>query len=290
LDRYDLLIMEKNTFGKEEYKLSLLGVLFVLTLIRWNNLGKLPNGLYHSQLSFSEYADKIVGSYKKKLPLVFENWSILRDYLEIYAIYHLDVILDKDLRQKYIRRSVISEGIGEYHDLAKAMASRAQYQMSVLLMDGLQTCLNFTERIAIRNSLDRSELPESRKLVKLKTDVVYDAIQKMTLHVKPFIQTDELDESIKRYLMEVREDILSTEIAFFYYFFMFRNDHFRFSAPSKPREHNMDIDDVLRRFTCKYYVPNVVHAPMVKEFLSSIIKDISTHQEIVKKELGSLVL
>jgi hypothetical protein len=288
---YNLLVTNNNLFKNEEYELSLLGEILVLTFIRWNDRGMLPNGLHYAQISFAEYVDKIVDSYRKRLPVIFEHWAILKDFLEIFASYNLDVILDKDLRQKYIHRSVVSGGIEEYYELIRMIATRARNQISMLLNDGLNTCINFTEVLALKNAPDKNRLEEFRKLAKERTNVLYNVITKKILHVNPFTQSNQLDESNKKYLLLIKQDLLATEIGFFYYLFMFRNDHFQFSKPMKYLEsHKESINDpTLMLSLCKDFFSDIIAAcPMANEFISNIMKDISTFQEIVRRELQEI--
>ena len=63
-----------NLRGVDTYQLSLFGVLFLLKLIRQNDINRLRHGLYNNDKSFLEYCDIIADKYSYTIPLIFKKW------------------------------------------------------------------------------------------------------------------------------------------------------------------------------------------------------------------------
>jgi hypothetical protein len=102
-DKYDVdhefdrfvITRHNNKTGSTTYELSLFGVMLVLSLIIYNHMGTLKNGLYRNDLS----PDIIVSNYSDKLPLVFgqSQWNLLKTKLKQLAFYNFAIIFDKNV-------------------------------------------------------------------------------------------------------------------------------------------------------------------------------------------------
>lgn len=68
-----------NPQGADIYQLSLFGVLFLLKLIRQNDINRLRHGLYNNDKSFLEYCDIIADKYSHTIPLIFKKWRSFED-------------------------------------------------------------------------------------------------------------------------------------------------------------------------------------------------------------------
>jgi hypothetical protein len=109
----------KISYGKnnqKNYELSIFGVLLALSLIRYNDMGRLNQGLFYENLSFRSYFEKIVVNYEYTLPMIFSKWKTLKEILKVFTIFNFDMILDKQiyLSDPY-RTSVIRGGNMEFY-------------------------------------------------------------------------------------------------------------------------------------------------------------------------------
>ena len=66
----------KHRYKENFYELTLHGVVFVLTIIRYFDRGLLQNGLFYSNFSFRDYFEEIAKKYKELLPLIFGKWKL----------------------------------------------------------------------------------------------------------------------------------------------------------------------------------------------------------------------
>ena len=98
---HSLIIISENKHQCKENtcKLTLYGVIFVLTLIRLFDRGLLRNGLFYNNLSFRDYFDVIVKNYKALLPLIFGKWILLKRESKLLALYNFDIVIDNHIRQ-----------------------------------------------------------------------------------------------------------------------------------------------------------------------------------------------
>ena len=97
-----IIKVNHNAQAVDRYQLSLFGILFVLMLVRYNDMKKLKHGLYHHNQSFLEYYDIIADKYKDAIPLIFKKWGLLKSILKSVAAYNFDIILDRQFREQTI--------------------------------------------------------------------------------------------------------------------------------------------------------------------------------------------
>ena len=77
-----IIKVRQNLRGVDTYQLSLFGVLFLLKLIRQNDINRLRHGLFNNDKSFLEYCDIIADNYRDAIPLIFRRWSLLKRILK----------------------------------------------------------------------------------------------------------------------------------------------------------------------------------------------------------------
>jgi len=92
------VVVKKGLKDNILLQLSLFGIILVLTILRYNDMGRLKHGLYFSNITYEQYYDKIASNYKNKLPLIFGKWYLLKQILKVFAAYNFDTILDKETR------------------------------------------------------------------------------------------------------------------------------------------------------------------------------------------------
>ncbi|MGH9978094.1 MAG: hypothetical protein ACRD8Z_20005, partial [Nitrososphaeraceae archaeon] len=179
--------------NKEEhtkiYELSLFGVILALTLIRYYDMDKLTNGLYHNNISFGEYYDRIASNYQDKLPLIFGKWKILKSILQLYSAYIFDIILDKEIRLRDSDKfSVIRGGNKELLDSIREIMLQTRQQIEAFANAGWIVWLNYVSGVPYEyagrdnssgdylliNDIDIRRQPDSQKVyaVKKKLDEI----------------------------------------------------------------------------------------------------------------------
>lgn len=137
------IIIKRNTVGEYKFELSLLGIMLVFTLIRYNDDGKLGQGLYHNELSIQEYYEKIAENYKEKLPLIFGKWYLLKGVFGCLAVYNFDIILDKKFRAIELQRPISERGNKEFYEAVDSLSATARREMMEIQSVGLQELFNY---------------------------------------------------------------------------------------------------------------------------------------------------
>jgi hypothetical protein len=153
---YNLIKVKHNKKGEDVYRLSLFGVLFVLSLVRYNDRGNLNQGLYHSDQPFLEYYDIIADRYEDSNPLIFKKWRLLRRTLKTIAAYNFDVILDQQFREKSMRdlsafkrhpgdHMHITSGNKYFFESTKSILEITRRQIGEMQIRGMEQMSRFVE-------------------------------------------------------------------------------------------------------------------------------------------------
>jgi hypothetical protein len=108
-----IIKVRHNLRGVDIYQLSLFGVLFLLKLIRQNDINRLKHGLYNNDKSFLEYCDIIAHKYSHTIPLIFKKWHLLKRILKTLAASNFDIVTDQQFRDKIMREVAIFKRPGE---------------------------------------------------------------------------------------------------------------------------------------------------------------------------------
>lgn len=108
-----IIKVKHNRLGVNTYQLSLFGVLFLLKLIRYNDMNKLKHGLYNNNKSFLEYCDIVADKYRQTIPLIFGKWCLLKRILKTFAAYNFDIIIDQQFRDRIMRELAVFKMPGE---------------------------------------------------------------------------------------------------------------------------------------------------------------------------------
>jgi predicted transcriptional regulator len=137
------VVCKNDLKGNDFYELSLFGIILVLTLIRYNDMDKLKQGLCLKSITFQQYYDRIASNYKNKLPLIFGKWYLLKRILKEFCSYNFDTIIDKDTRLKSVDKLILAGGKRELYEGSKAVALHIHKQMSELQAKGLEILRNY---------------------------------------------------------------------------------------------------------------------------------------------------
>jgi hypothetical protein len=242
--------------GRPTYELSLYGVLLMLTLVRYNDIGTLYSGLYYN-LSVSEYFDRIASNYKRKLPLVFGKWEIVKSFLKLASIYTFDVILEKTVRAELIDESIFVRG---YYNGNTSVASHSLKQFDELKSEG-KIELHRLEDYLKGRILSSSDYDVNGKII------YFDDFDCKLSNIRNILGS--LSKT------ELREKSLAEEVTLVYYLCLTFEDFFPDTLPTKCN---------LVRVSDSYeYNSLPLHSPI--ECLSQILK----HDKEIEKHFHSQV-
>ena len=142
-------IIVKKTKKIVSYQLSLVGIMFVMVLIRYSDM-TLDNLSHHLQLTFAkpiklflplpiqDYYAKIASIHENKLPLIFGIWSSLEKILGVNLVYSLDTILDKKSRDYVGRSPLLLGGIGEVYHYVEGIITLKQIKLRDIHDEGIK--------------------------------------------------------------------------------------------------------------------------------------------------------
>ena len=187
-----LIKVKADHRGHDTYQLSLYGVLFVLLLLRHNDLGKLKHGLYNSKEPFLEYCDIIASNYPDTIPLIFKKWSLLKRILKTIAAYNFDIILDPQFRDSTMKGLSafkrfpeddlhITSGNKYFFESAKSIIEISRRQLGEVQTEGIIQSRNFVERMIV----NFPNVENARKLVENKIQAVSRLIWEITVNLEP---------------------------------------------------------------------------------------------------------
>ena len=103
LEIHKAITESESSKGVKTFKLSLFGVLLVLFIIRKNDAGAMPQGLFYEH-NLQQYFDTIAKNYKGKIPLIFGKWSLLKSTIQEISCLNMDVITSKKTRERVFLR------------------------------------------------------------------------------------------------------------------------------------------------------------------------------------------
>ncbi len=140
---HNAITVRKHKSDSKIYRLSLFGILIVLTLLRLKDTGKLSLKLFYNKLSFQEYLTKVARMYTSKLPLIFGNWKFLNQVLDVLSCYNFDIIVDKEFREIVMSTSIVEGGSKEIYDSMIGMTAYTKNQLIELRNVGLKSIVDF---------------------------------------------------------------------------------------------------------------------------------------------------
>lgn len=182
-----------NLRGVNTYQLSLFGVLFLLKLIRQNDINRLRHGLYNNDKSVLDYCDIIADNYRDAIPLIFRKWSLLKRILKTLAAYNFDIVTDQQFRYKIIREMAIFKRPGEEElhitsgnkylfEGYRSILEISQKQLGEVQIRGMEALRNIAlHRIAY---FPHGTVESARKLDEKKIDAVSKLIKEITVNLE----------------------------------------------------------------------------------------------------------
>jgi hypothetical protein len=301
---YNLIKVKHNAKGEDVYRLSLFGVLFVLSLIRYNDRGKLNHGLYHSNRPLLEYYDIIAAKYEDSIPLIFKKWRLVRRTLKTIAAYNFDIILDQHFREKSMHElSAFMRDTEDYlhitcgnkcfFESTKSILEITRRQIGEMQMRGMEQMSRFVERK--RDQYPCESIENARKLVEKKIDAVSQLISEITVNLEPVgydpvtfeekaqkwgVDSQEAKQLGQFYEIDSIETPIAEEIAFLYYLNL--NDEWYFHV-MEPHimEHSRDI---VRPIQC---LRDILDGDQeIREWFSQWVEELVKYQDEVLKTMS----
>jgi hypothetical protein len=240
---HNVVIVRHNAKGINTYELSLFGVMLAITLVRYHDMDRLKLGLYYDNILFGEYYDKIASNYKKKLPLIFGKWYLLKTILKVFSAYNFDIILDKETRSKFM-----AGDNSKFYNSFITVTLHNHKRLAEVQVKGLEEYGNYIGS-TISQSPDKN-IQEARNYISQKTDAVFQMIMKISVLLNPldydpvsfkemaaewiFFNSEQLKQLSHLYEIEnTIEKALAEEVSFLYYLNLHNDYRFQVMQPMK---------------------------------------------------------
>jgi hypothetical protein len=294
-----IIKVRHNLRGFDIYQLSLFGVLFLLKLIRQNDINRLKHGLYNNDKSFLEYCDIIADKYSHSIPLIFTKWRLLKRILKTLAAYNFDIVTDQQFRDRIMREMAIFKRPGEEElhitsgnkylfEGYKSMLEISQKQLGEVQIRGTEALRNIDSHriiyfpdgiIETARKLDEKKIDAVSKLineitVNLET-VGYDSIIYKEKAIEWGIGIEEAERLSQFFEIDSIEGPIANEISFLYYLNL--NDEWYFHIISD----NLERPLYPRPLRCLLAI--LKEDIEIREWFSKLIGDIVKYQEGVMK-------
>jgi hypothetical protein len=300
---YNLIKVMHNTKGNDVYRLSLFGVLFVLSLVRYNDRGKLNHGLYHSDQPLLEYYNIIADRYRDSIPLIFKKWRLVRRTLKTIAAYNFDIILDQHFREKSMRELSafkrhpddnlhITSGNKYFFESTKSILEITRRQTGEMQIKGMEQMSRFVKQKS--DQFPSESIENARNIVEEKIAAVSQLISEITINLEPIgydpvtfeekaqqwvVDSQEAKRLRQFYEIDSIEKPIADEIAFLYYLNL--NDEWYFHVMEP---HIMEPScDIVRPLQC---LRDILRGDQeIRESFSQWVGEMVKHQEEVLKTM-----
>jgi hypothetical protein len=241
------VVVKKGLKDNILLQLSLFGIILVLTLVRYNDMGRLKHGLYFSNITYEQYYDQIASNYKNKLPLIFGKWYLLKQILKVFAAYNFDTILDKETRSRSMDKLLLAGGKKELYDSNRAIGLHTQKQIGELQVKGLEILLNYMSNPARYVLLSENNMrADNDNLTKiealyaklheittlLSSPLKYDPTSYIEMLTQGSIDKSTATQLSRFYEIDNIDELFGNEITSLYYLSMFNENTFQVIHPT----------------------------------------------------------
>ena len=241
------VVVKKGLKDNILLQLSLFGIILVLTILRYNDMGRLKHGLYFSNITYEQYYDKIASNYKNKLPLIFGKWYLLKQILKVFAAYNFDTILDKETRSRSMDKLLLAGGKKELYDSNRAIGLHTQKQIGELQVKGLEILLNYMSNPARyvllsenNRGADNDNLTKIEALYAkiheittlLSSPLEYDPTSYIEMLTQGSIDKSTATQLSRFYEIDNIDELFGNEITSLYYLSMFNENTFQLIHPT----------------------------------------------------------
>jgi len=307
-----IIKVRRNLRGVDTYQLSLFGVLFLLKLIRQNDINRLRHGLYNNDKSFLEYCDIIAYNYRDTIPLIFSKRSLLKKILKTFAAYNFDIIVDQQFRDKIMRELAIFKRPGEEEymisgnrylfDGYKSILEISRRQLGEVQIKGIEALTNIASHRIVDFPDDSRE--HTRKIDDKKIEAILKLIHEITVNLETVgydpitykekamgwgFASEEAERLSQFFEIDSIEGPIANEISFLYYLNL--NDEWYFHTINDSLERPLyTMNDSLERPL--YVRPQQCLLAIlrkdseVQEWFSKWIRDIMNYQKEVMQSMS----
>jgi hypothetical protein len=292
-----IIKVRRNLRGVDTYQLSLFGVLFLLKLIRQNDINRLRHGLYNNDKSFLEYCDIIADNYRDAIPLIFSKWSLLKKILKAFAAYNFDIIVDQQFRDKIMRELAIFKRPGEEEYITsgnrylfegyKSILEISRRQLGEVQIRGIEALNNIaSHRIVDFPDDGRERTRKIEAISKLIHEITvnlespgYDPITYKEKAMGRGFGSEEAERLSQFFEIDSIEDPIAKEISFLYYLNL--NDEWYFHTLND----NLERPLYVRPQLCLLAI--LRKDSEVQEWFSKWIRDIMNYQKEVMQSMSN---
>ena len=296
------MMVRHNLRGVDTYQLSLFGVLFLLKLIRQNDINRLRHGLYNNDKSFLEYCDIIADNYRDAIPLIFRKWNLLKRILKAFAAYNFDIIVDQQFRDKIMRESAVFKRPGEEEYITsgskylfegyKSILEISRRQLGEVQIRGMETLDNIASPRIVdlpddsrehTSKIDDKKIEAILKLiheitVNLET-VAHDPVTYKEKAIKWGFGSEEAERLSQFFEIDSIEDPIAKEISFLYYLNL--NDEWYFHTINDSLERPLYVRPQL----CLLAI--LRQDSEIQEWFSKWLRDIMNYQKEVMQSMSN---
>ena len=295
-----IIKVRHNLRGVDTYQLSLFGVLFLLMLIRQNDINRLRHGLYNNDKSFLEYCDIIADKYSHTIPLIFKKWRLLKRILKTLAAYNFDIVTDQQFRDKIMRETAIfkrpreeelhiTSGNKYLFEGYKSILEISQKQLGEVQIRGIEDLHNIASHRIVY--FPDGTVESARKLDEKKIDAVSKLINEITVNLDTVgydpitykekamewgIGLEEAERLSQFFEIDSIEDPIAKEISFLYYLNLNDEWYFHIMNESERPLHE-------RPLLCLLAI--LKEDTEIREWFSKLIGDIVKYQEGVMQSM-----
>ena len=304
-----IIKVRQNLRGVDTYQLSLFGVLFLLKLIRQNDMNRLRHGLYNDK-SFLEYCDIIADNYRDAIPLIFRKWSLLKRILKTFAAYNFDIIVDQQFRDKIMRELVVFKVPGEEElqitsgnkylfEGYKSILEISRRQLGEVQIRGIEALDNIaSHRIVDFPDDSREHIP---KIDDKKIEAISRLIHEITVNLEAAgydpitykekamewgIGLEEAERLSQFFEIDSIEVPIANEISFLYYLNLNDEWYFHLMDPSTDEPlYEKGSKFLMRPLLCLLAI--LKEDTEVQEWFSKWIRDIMNYQKEVMQSMSN---
>jgi hypothetical protein len=305
---HNTIIIRQSAKGVFKYELSLFGVMLTLSLIRYNETGKLHHGLYYNSFSSEAYFEKIADNYEHKLPLIFGKRHLLKKFLGASMIDNFDILLDRKIRAKQLETSISQGGNKEFYESIDSIIKNTRNEMAKIQSVGLEQLLNYRAGNMYSNPDSTKIQPLLYKLLDISallSPFDYDPasyVEDMNMIIKSgtsFINSAALLTVAKEYEIETIEIAFADTISL-YYFLNLLSVRDVLDQPRK-NDHTRKVSDDISPKTDNYYpfspkqIADLIFSQDedIRKWLSNWVNDLLNHEhnktivmEKIRDEIG----
>jgi hypothetical protein len=266
----------------ENYELSLLGILLVLTTITSKRIEE-------DKTYFSHY-DTAARNYQEKLPLVFGKWKLLKETLDFYQFSSLFDYLFGDYKSEILSLSVSLGGNKEIYDNIRAAGLRTISKFSTIHDEGVRALESVDYPKEFRNTVYYTFIQE--KINEIEISLRYSDLLSFCRYM--ISRKKEVESNLDHVSITFEDDLqiieesLADKFSFLFYISQLReNRHVASDYPITTASIQPDIGHVY----AKGFLDQIVFADdQIRNKLKEWIKESKSYQKLALEKMDDIYL